>query len=431
VKAFFLPPGVLSVSQLTNQIKARLESTFSSVWVCGEVCDFKIPTSGHWYLSLRDKVDEQAAVLNAVMWASSNRRARFEPKNGMEVFARGQVTYYPPQGRLQMVVERLEPKGLGAKELALQQLKDKLLHKGYFAPQRKRRLPKFPRRIGLVTSPTGAAVRDILEVVGRRWRAAEVWICPVRVQGETAATEITASLALLNRLAAVDVVILGRGGGSAEDLSAFNEERVADAIFRSRVPVVSAVGHEIDVTIADLVADVRALTPSEAAELVVPDGGELLKGLADTQVRLGQLLWGRLDLARQRLSRLGDCRVFRRPLDRVHDLQQRLDALDERLQRAGKRCFDLHQRLDALDERLQRAGKRRLERLHQALEGAAGRLQSLSPLNVLGRGYSLTRRADDRQVIRSSGQVRPGDVLETTVQHGKITSRAEEIAADV
>ena len=431
MKAYFPPPGVLSVSQLTNQVKGKLEGIFSSVWVCGEVCDFKIPTSGHWYFSLRDKVDEQAAVLNAVMWASNSRRARVELKNGMEVFARGQVTYYPPQGRLQMVVERLEPKGLGAKELALQQLREKLLHKGYFAPQRKRRLPKFPRRIALVTSPTSAAVRDILEVVGRRWRAAEIWICPVRVQGETAAAEIAAALALLNRLAAVDVVVLGRGGGSAEDLSAFDDERVADAIFRSRAPVVSAVGHEIDVTIADLVADVRALTPSEAAELVVPDGTELLTALGDTRARLRQLLWARLDLARQRLQRLEECRVFRRPLDRVHDLQQRLDALDQRLHRAAKRRFDLQQHLDALDQRLQRAGKQRLQRLHEVLAGVAGRLQTLSPLNVLGRGYSLTRRASDRQVIRSPEQVRPGDVVVTTVQQGQITSRVEEIAPDV
>jgi exodeoxyribonuclease VII large subunit len=412
VNAVTLPLGtkVLSVSELANAVRGKLEETFSSVWVSGEIRDFKKHSSGHWYFSLRDKVDEKAAVLNATMWAGNNRRARFDPKDGMEVIARGRVTYYPPHGRLQIAVEELHAKGLGAQEIALRQLKEKLFHKGYFAPQRKRVLPRYPRCIALVTSPTGAAVRDMLEILGRRWTGAEVWICPVRVQGDIAAGEIVAALTLLNRLTGVDVIILGRGGGSSEDLNAFNDERVADAIFLSRVPVVSAVGHEIDVTIADHVADVRALTPSEAAALVVPDRLELLKILADTQVRLRELLWGRLDFARQRLTGLGDCRVFRRPLERVRDLQQRLDEIEERLQRATRQ---------------------RLERARQLLQGATGRLESLSPLNVLARGYSLTRRSTDQKVLRSADQVRPGDVVVTVVQHGHFTSRVEEIGRDV
>ena len=411
MNAVSLPAGVkvLSVSELARWVQGSLEEQFASVWVSGEICDFKKHSSGHWYFSLRDKVNDRAAVLSAVMWASNTRRARFDPKDGLEVVARGRVTFYPPQGRLQFSVDELIAKGLGAQELALKQLKQKLFLKGYFAPERKRRLPQYPRCLALVTSPTGAAVRDMLQILVRRWPLAEVLICPVRVQGETAAGEIAAALHLLNRMAQVEVVILARGGGSSEDLNAFNDERVADAIFRARMPVVSAVGHEIDVTIADHVADVRALTPSEAAELVVPDRTELLKNLADRHSRLRELLWGRLAAAQQLLAGIGECRVFRRPLERIHDWQQRLDALDERLQRAGRR---------------------RLERCQHLLEGAAGRLETLSPLNVLGRGYSLSRRATDLQVIRSAQQVQPGDVVITTVQHGQFTSRVEEIAPD-
>jgi exodeoxyribonuclease VII large subunit len=396
---------VLSVSDLTNRVKGMLEEEFSPVWVGGEISGFKRHQSGHWYFKLRDA----GAVLSAVMFRGSNLRARFDPKDGLEVIARGRLTVYPPQGNYQLTVEDLHAKGLGAQEVALRLLKEKLHKKGYFAAERKRPLPRYPRRIALVTSPSGAAIRDILEILGRRWPTTEIWVCPVRVQGETAAGEIVAALALLNRVAGVDVIILGRGGGSSEDLSAFNDERVADAIFASRVPVVSAIGHEIDVTVADLVADVRALTPSEAAELVVPDRVTLLKNLAETHLRLRELLWGRLESVRQGLQALGERRVFRRPLERIHELEQRLDHLDERLQRAGRQ---------------------RLQRLQQLLQGAAGRLESLSPLNVLARGYSLTRRAADRQVVRRAAQVRPGDVVLTVVQEGQFTSRVEEIAAN-
>ena len=259
---------------------------------------------------------------------------RFDPKDGMEVFARGALNVYEPQGKYQLKVEELIPKGLGAQEAALRQLKEKLAAKGYFRPERKRLLPRFPRRLALVTSPSGAAIRDMLEILSRRWPATEIRICPVRVQGDSAAAEIAGAVALLNRVQGIDVLILGRGGGSTEDLSAFNDERVADAVFRSRIPVVSAVGHEIDVTIADLVADKRALTPSEAAELVVPDRAELLKMLGETDLRLREMLWGRLENARLRLADTTGRPVFRRPLDRIHGLDQRLDELGERLHRA-------------------------------------------------------------------------------------------------
>jgi exodeoxyribonuclease VII large subunit len=400
-----IPTGakVFTVSELTAEVKGVLEDGFTGVWVSGEVTGYKKHTSGHCYLKLRDA----GAVLSAVLYRGIALRLKFDPRDGMEVVARGRLSVYPPQGQYQFAIEELQPKGVGAQELALKQLREKLLHKGYFAPQRKRMLPRFPQRICLVTSPTGAAVRDMLEILGRRWPATQLWVCPVRVQGETAPGEIAAALARINRVGGVDVIILGRGGGSTEDLAAFNDERVADAIFASRIPVVSAVGHEIDVTIADLVADVRALTPSEAAERVVPNLAEILQQLGETEGRMRELLWGRLELLRQRLLDLAGRRCFRRPLERVQDLAQRLDGFEERLQRAGQQ---------------------QLEQRRLRLQGVAGRLESLSPLNVLGRGYSLTRRVDDRRVVRAADQLRVGEVVLTVVEHGQFTSRVEEIA---
>jgi exodeoxyribonuclease VII large subunit len=391
---------ILSVSELTNKVKGMLEQEFGSLWISGEVTALKKHQSGHWYFTLKDA----GAVLPAVMFRGSNARVRIEFKEGLEVLARGSLSVYPPHGKYQFNVLEIHAKGLGALEAALRQLKEKLAAKGYFRPERKRPLPRHPGRVALVTSPSGAAVRDMLEILGRRWPATEVYVCPVRVQGDTAAAEIANALALLNRVGAVDVIILGRGGGSTEDLHAFNDERVADAVFRSRVPVVAAIGHEIDVTIADLVADKRALTPSEAAELVVPDRGELLKKVSDMDLRLRELLGDRLESARGRLADFADRRVFRRPLDRIHDLEQGLDDFGERLQR----CM-----------------RQRLERWRQLAQAAAGRLETLSPLNVLSRGYSLTRRASDQQVVRAADQVKPGDLLVTVLQHGQVTSRAE------
>jgi exodeoxyribonuclease VII large subunit len=404
MSAVSVPTGakVFTVSELTTEVKGVLENGFTGVWVSGEITGYKKHTSGHCYLKLKDA----GAVLSSVIYRGIAMRLRFDPRDGTEVIARGRLSVYPPQGQYQFAIEELQPKGLGAQELALQQLRQKLFQKGYFAPQRKRKLPKYPQRICLVTSPTGAAVRDMLEILGRRWPATPVWICPVRVQGETAPAEIAAALALVNRVGGASVLILGRGGGSTEDLAAFNDERVADAIFASRIPVVSAVGHEIDVTIADGVADVRALTPSEAAELVVPNRAEFLKDLGETESRLRELLWRRLELLRQRLRDLAERRCFLRPLERVQDLTQQLDVFEERLQRA------VQQQLE----------QRRLK-----LQAVAGQLESLSPLNVLGRGYSLTRRASDHQVVRSAEQVRPGDVVVTVLQHGQVTSRVEEI----
>ena len=398
-----VPAGmkVLTIGELTRAVKGVLEQDFASFWATGEVSNLKRHSSGHIYMTLKDAESQ----IRAVMWRSQAMRLRFDLREGMEVVVRGRLTVYVPRGEYQIQIEELQPKGIGALELALRQLKEKLQKLGYFAPGRKRPLPRFPARVALVTSPSGAAVRDMLEILGRRWPAVEVWICPVRVQGEGAAEEVAAAIRLLNRAVGADVIIVGRGGGSTEDLWAFNAECVAHAIFQSLIPVVSAVGHEIDLTIADLVADCRALTPSEAAERVVPDLQELLTGLGRIETQLRTSLWEQLEASRRRVDDLAQRRSFRLPLERLRDHERRLDDGGERIERA------MRQRLAGWRERL----------------GAqAAQLKGLSPLNVLGRGSSLTRRETDKAVVRSPDQVRPGERLVTELQHGRIVSRVEQ-----
>jgi exodeoxyribonuclease VII large subunit len=407
--AFPSPPAgvkILTIGELNQAIKGLLEEGFPHVWVTGEISNLSRPSSGHLYFTLKDA----NAQLKAVIWRSTNQRLRFEPRDGMEVFACGRITVYAPRGDCQLAIEQLQPKGVGELELALRQLREKLSKLGYFARERKKPLPAYPRRVAVVTSPSGAAVRDMLEILGRRWPAADVVICPVRVQGDGAAEGIAGAIDLLNRLRAAktfhtDVMIIGRGGGSSEDLGAFNDERVARAIFGSRIPVVSAVGHEVDVTIADLVADRRALTPSEAAELVVPHRLEQRDIVGAYGKRMRHLISHRLDVMRRRLDELANRRVFRLPLERIRDLERRLDDWS---------C------------RLDRCAQQRLGRERERVEVAAARLEALSPLNVLARGYSLTRTGTGREVVRSPDQVRPGDLLETRIQHGRIVSRVEE-----
>jgi exodeoxyribonuclease VII large subunit len=400
--AGFVPESakVLSIGELTREVKQLIEDGFASVWVTGEVSNLARPSSGHIYLTLKDA----EAQLRTVLWRGVALRLRHDLREGQEVIARGRLSVYLPRGEYQLVVEELHPKGIGALELALRELKEKLFRLGYFAPERKRPLPRFPQRVALVTSPTGAAVRDMLQVLARRWPAVEVWICPVRVQGDGAGEEIAAAIALLNQLGDTDVMIVGRGGGSTEDLWAFNAECVAHAIYTSRIPVISAVGHEIDLTIADLVADCRALTPSEAAERVVPYCEEVRESLGDIEGRLRTLLAQRLDSARTRLHDLAQRRIFRLPLESIRERERKLDDCAERLQRA------LRQRLTMVRDRL---------------EAKAAQLETLSPLNVLGRGYSLTRRQADGVVVRSPDQVQPGECLVTQLQHGQVISRVE------
>lgn len=400
------PEAILSVTALTHQIKGAVEEAFPSVWVSGEVtgCRGK-HASSHLYFSLKDSY----AVIPAVVWRSTLARVKFEPKEGMEVIARGRVVVYAPHGKYQLEIERLEPKGIGAQELALRQLKEKLLTQGYFDPRRKKSLPHFPKRIVLVTSPAGAAVRDMLQILCVRWPSAEVVIYPVRVQGDGAANEIAAAIRMVNRFrihTTVDLMIVGRGGGSAEDLSAFNMEIVADAIFASTIPVISAVGHEIDVSIADLVADVHATTPTDAANRAVPDRTELMQSLRDMQTALENCLRQRLRSARQRLDYMAARSAFGRPLERIREKEERLDDIAVRLQRAIVKLRD-----------------RKAERM----AAMAGRLATLSPLNVLSRGYSLTRTETSKELLRDASQVGVGERIVTTLAVGKIVSRVEEL----
>ncbi len=400
------PADVLTVSALTVRIKSALEGEFGSVWVSGEISNLVRASSGHVYLSLKD----ERACLRSVLYRGIGLRLRFDPRDGMHVVARGRISVYEPRGEYQFAIEELQPKGIGALELALQQLREKLQANGYFDPRRKKPLPRFPRTIALITSPTGAAVRDMLELLARRWPVARVILIPVRVQGDGACDEIAAAVRAANRLHAagalqLDALIVGRGGGSLEDLWAFNEEVVADAIYASKVPVVSAVGHEIDVTISDLVADHRALTPSHAVTDLTPDREALRIGLADLSDRLRARVTRRLELARQRLDALVDRRVLRSPLDRIRGLEERLDGLDDRLRRS--------------------AGLP-VERARAKVAALAARLESLSPLNVLSRGYSLTRTPDGR-VVRDATAVRPGDLVRTRLARGELVSRVDQV----
>jgi exodeoxyribonuclease VII large subunit len=410
MSALFPPPGVVvfTVGELTRAIKGLLEEAHPNVWVEGEVSNLARPNSGHVYLTLKDG----QSPLKAVLYRGVAIRMKFDLRDGLHVIVRGRLTVYAPRGEYQLLIEEIQPKGIGPLELAFRQLKEKLSVRGYFDPQRKKPIPPFPRRVVLVTSPTGSAVRDMLEILARRWPAVEVWVCPVRVQGDGAALEIAAAIGLLNRIAvagpaSIDVLIVGRGGGSLEDLWSFNEETVATAIYQSRIPIVTGIGHEDDLTIADMVADQRALTPSEAAERVVPDRAEVARGLGGLYSRLRSLLRRRLELARARFQQAVDRPCFRAPLERIRALERQLDDLAERMERAVSR---------------------RTEMARTRLESASGRLDVLSPLKVLARGYSLTRRLDDLTVVRSADQVSAGDWLVTQVHCGRITSRVETTA---
>jgi exodeoxyribonuclease VII large subunit len=359
-------PHALTVSQLTSQIKDAIESGFPSVWVTGEISNFSRPQSGHSYFTLKD----DQAQIRAVMWRGTASRAKFDVADGMEVICHGHLDVYAPRGSYQLVVDQLQPKGVGALELALRKLREKLAAEGLFDPARKRPLPAFPRRLAFVTSPTGAAVRDFLEVLRRRWRGVDVLVIPARVQGEGAAQEIVAGIRLANRLSPPpDVLIVGRGGGSLEDLWAFNEEPVVRAIAASRIPTVSAVGHEIDVTLSDLAADVRALTPSEAAERVVPSADEVAKRMRGLNERLKASIGRRLIILRTKFAALMAHRALRRPFDLIHERGRTLDELSLRTAAAAKAFVRDRRGL---------------------VNTLAGKLSSLSPLAVLDRGYSVT-----------------------------------------
>lgn len=394
---------ILSVTDLMWKLKDSVEEQFPWVCVQGELSNVTYARSGHVYFTLKD----DRSQIRGVVWSRTASMMKFKLKDGLQVLATGPVEVYAARGSVQLVVEHVVPQGMGELELAFRQLQQKLQKEGLFDPEHKKPLPRFPKRIAIVTSPTGAAIRDILKVLTRRWRAADVILLPVQVQGPAAAGQIARAIQRAAKLRDVDVIVTGRGGGSLEDLWAFNEEIVARAIFDCPVPVISAVGHEVDISIADLVADARAATPTDAGQLVVPDRQEVAGYLASVSERLRKALVHKVTTARARLESLESRRVISRPLDRVHEQSAYVDALAARLLRAGS--------------------NRVLVARHQ-LTQASRQLDALSPLKVLSRGYSITETADGK-VVRTVDGVSKGDAIRTRVADGEIVSQVTRTEA--
>ncbi len=392
--------SALTVSQLTRRVRTTLESRIDGLWVAGEVSNFRVPPSGHFYFSLKDAQCQIAAV----MFRSANQLLPFMPEDGMHVLAYGRVSVYEARGSLQLYVDSIEPRGQGSIQLAIEQLKQRLAAEGFFSADRKRPLPFLPEAVGIVTAATGAAIHDMLVTLRARMPALRIIVRPSSVQGKEAAPEIAAAIADLNRHGQVDVILVGRGGGSLEDLWAFNDERVARAIAASRIPVVSAVGHEVDVTVADLVADRRAPTPTGAASLVVPDRRDLLAVLTSLESTLAAGITRQIERQRERLD--GARYRLRDPRQALKALQLRIDELSERLQRAMN------------------AGVRAAR---QNLEHCVERLEALSPLAVLHRGYSIARRASDNSVVRDATILEARETLHLTFDRGTAAVRVDSI----
>jgi exodeoxyribonuclease VII large subunit len=434
---------VLTVSELTERIRLLLEEQFVETWVEGELSNCRVWNTGHMYFTLKDG----AAQIKGVMFRSALRYLKFKPQDGLRVVARGRVSVYDPKGEYQIVCEHLEPEGLGALQLAFEQLKARLAAEGLFEPRRKRPLPSLPRKIGVVTSLDGAAIRDIIHVLHRRHPNAHLVIRPARVQGDGAALDIARALRAIGKVKGVDVIIVGRGGGSIEDLWAFNEEVVARAIAGCPVPTISAVGHETDVTIADFVADVRAPTPSAAAEMVVTRHDDFCANIDRMRHRLRAAMSGRMRRLELRVraleSRPGYAGVpgrvamrGRHAAELTHEMRRAMRAAIARRERAYQalrltlETFDLRRRLGhvrtrlvAADGRLAAAANKRRHLADTRLRGAAARLESLSPLAVLGRGYAVCWNADRTAIIRDATSIPAGEHVHVTLQRGELLAQ--------
>ena len=437
---------IFTVTRLNSAVRMILEQDLGLVWLTGELSNLAMPSSGHWYFSLKDI----SAQVRCAMFKGNNRRVPFRPQDGMQVLVQARVSLYEPRGDYQLIIESMQPAGDGMLALRFEELKRRLGAEGLFDEGRKRPLPREPRAVGLVTSATGAALHDMLTVLGRRAPDLPVFIYPTQVQGSAAIGQIVAAIALANRRAEVDVLIVGRGGGSLEDLWCFNEEAVARAIAHSAIPVVSAVGHEVDVTISDFAADLRAPTPSAAAELVAPDRSARAQRLVHLKQRLVQAISRRQTAARHGFALLQKRLDHQDPKRRLEQQSQRLDELSGRLQhllnlrlhQGERRLANLELRLQARSpEKLLAAGKRRhqlaQERLHtlmnkrqdlaaHRLAMLSARLDGISPLATLGRGYSITRTPSG-EVISRAAQVSPGQQLVTTLAEGSLRVRVEEV----
>jgi exodeoxyribonuclease VII large subunit len=441
-------PKVYSVTELTEEIQGLLEDRFDFVWVEGEISNFSAPASGHYYMVLKD----EKAQIRAVMFRLQARYLRFLPENGMKVVAQGRIGVYPPRGEYQIILDYLEPMGVGALALSFEQLKKKLAVQGVFDDDIKKPLPFLPQRIGVITSPTGAAIRDFLKVIRRRFANIEIIIVPVRVQGDEAAADMVKALELVNRELKVDIIVLTRGGGSLEDLWAFNHEDLALAIRRSQIPVVSAVGHEIDLTISDLAADLRAPTPSAAAELLVAEKESLLDRLEEIKTRLVTGISLSLKIHTQELDRLSA--GLKDPRKRLDGSWMHLDEIHSRLIRlinlivrdgqkrsnAGTHALllnspmniinSMRQRLDFQRASLGRAMTNRLGDKQVALSALEKRTADLSPLSVLNRGYSITRKLPEKSILRDTSGVEKGDQVQVLLSKGELMCRIEEVAPD-
>jgi len=394
-------PKAYSVSALTRIIKATLEEQFQSIWVEGEISNYVHHTSGHRYITLKD----EQAVRKAVMWRSVGQTFRFEPANGQKVLAFGDITVYEKGGQYQLQLRKLLPVGIGELELAFRQLHEKLSAEGLFDEDRKRPLPLYPRKVGVVTSPTGAAIRDIIQISRRRNPAVPLIVYPAAVQGDGAEDTIAAGIEYFNTRDDIDVIITGRGGGSLEDLWPFNTEKVVRAIVASRIAVVSAVGHEIDITLSDLAADLRAPTPSAAAALVIWSQREFRERLRDNLYTQASQMGFLAEQARETMRGLMRRPVFRRPFDIINQRRQDLDNAVRLQAASGKNLFD---------------------RFFNQLSLGLSRLEALSPLKTLARGYSVSRKMDNRELVRSWRQVGRGDCMETILADGRVISTVEE-----
>ena len=439
---------IITVSELTGLLRASIEEQFSDIWLEGEISNLRAPGSGHVYCTLKDKTSQ----IRAVLFRSSAVRLRFALQEGMQVIVRGRLTVYEPRGEYQIVLDTVEPKGIGALQLAFEQLKERLAAEGLFDQGKKKSIPAFPLTVGIVTSLTGAAIQDILVVLRRRWPTLHILIAPVQVQGESAGRQIAEALVGLNELGSVDVIIVGRGGGSSEDLWSFNEEIVVRAIAASHVPVVSAVGHEVDMTLADFVSDFRAPTPSAAAEVVVPVLAEIVERLRELKVRTGQVMLRRCDSERQRLDA-----SIRGVIDvrfRLQEASQRTDDMVDRLREMvqqlltswRERVYEVQRDLSDLNPILAiKQGLATIPQFSKRLEGQMGvimaqhhhrvhatlaQINTLSPLAILGRGYSILHMVPTGQVLHRAKDVGVGQELEVQLASGRLNCVVTRVVDD-
>lgn len=435
---------IYSVSRLNREVRVLLERGFGSLWLEAEISNLSRPGSGHWYFSLKDAT----AQVRCAMFRQRNLLCTFGVRDGLKVLVRARIGLYEPRGEYQLIVEHMEDAGLGALQRKFEELRTRLAAEGLFAAERKRLLPSLPRRIGIITSPSGAAIHDILHVLARRFAAAAVLIYPVSVQGAQAAAEIIAALEAAGRRAECDVLILARGGGSLEDLWAFNDERLARAIVASPIPVITGIGHEIDVTIADFAADVRAPTPSAAAELVVPDGEEWLNAFARFEARLQRGMQRRLLMHRERLRWLTRRAALVSPAARLNAQAQRLDELEQCLIRAMRRRLQGHRerlrwlsgraaqvspsarlahqllRLQNLDQQLNRAWRQTIGTRRERLLRFERTLNAVSPLATLARGYAIVSNAGG-EILRDAKDAPPGSLIDARLARGRIRAKVE------